>query len=41
MNDEQHLIRDADGKPLEIVGSWSDITARKAAEQARPPRMPV
>jgi PAS domain S-box-containing protein len=34
VNDEQHLIRGADGKPLEIVGSWSDITARKAAEQA-------
>ena len=24
-----------DGKPLEIVGSWSDITARKAAEEAK------
>ena len=35
VNDEQHLIRGADGKPLEIVGSWSDITARKAAEQAK------
>ena len=34
VNDEQHLIRGADGKPFEIVGSWSDITARKAAEQA-------
>jgi adenylate cyclase len=32
VNDEQHLIRGVDGKPLEIVGSWSDITARKAAE---------
>jgi adenylate cyclase len=35
VNDEQHLIRDVDGKPLEIVGSWSDITARKAAEEER------
>ena len=35
MNDEQRLIRDGDGKPLEIVGSWSDITARKAAEEAK------
>jgi adenylate cyclase len=35
VNDEQHLIRGADGKPMEIVGSWSDITARKAAEEAK------
>ena len=35
VNDEQRLIRGADGKPLEIVGSWSDITARKAAEEAK------
>ncbi|MEK1889826.1 MAG: PAS domain-containing protein [Phyllobacterium sp.] len=35
VNDEQQLIRDKKGKPLEIVGSWSDITARKAAEQAK------
>ena len=35
VNDEQHLIRDEDGKPLEIVGSWSDITARKSAEEAK------
>ena len=35
MNDEQHLIRDEKGKPFEIVGSWSDITARKAAEEAK------
>ena len=26
VNDEQHLIRGADSKPLEIVGSWSDIS---------------
>ncbi len=35
VNDEQQLIRDKDGQPLEIVGSWSDITARKAAEEAQ------
>ena len=35
VNDEQHLIRAIDGKPLEIVGSWSDITARKAAEEEK------
>jgi PAS domain S-box-containing protein len=35
VNDEQHLIRGVDGKPLEIVGSWSDITARKAAEEEK------
>ena len=34
VNDEQHLVRSIDGKPLEIVGSWSDITARKTAEEA-------
>jgi PAS domain S-box-containing protein len=34
VNDAQRLVRGADGKPLEIVGSWSDITARKAAEEA-------
>jgi PAS domain S-box-containing protein len=35
VNDEQHLIRGDDGKPLEIVGMWTDVTARKAAEEAR------
>jgi PAS domain S-box-containing protein len=34
VSDEQHLIRDAKGEPLEIVGSWSDITDRKNAEAA-------
>jgi PAS domain S-box-containing protein len=34
LSDEQHLIRDDRGEPAEIVGSWSDITQRKAAEQA-------
>src|ERR1700736_256117 len=35
VNDEQHLIRSDNGKPIEIVGSWSDITARKTAEEAK------
>jgi len=34
VSDEQHLIRDRNGEPLEVVGSWSNIEARKAAEQA-------
>jgi two-component system, sensor histidine kinase and response regulator len=34
VNDEQHMVRDAKGEPFEIVGSWSDITARKEAEAA-------
>jgi two-component system, sensor histidine kinase and response regulator len=34
VSDEQHLIRDAAGRPVEVVGSWSDIDARKAAELA-------
>src|SRR5262245_12056596 len=32
--DEQHLIRDRDGNPVEVVGSWSDVTAPKEAEFA-------
>jgi adenylate cyclase len=34
VNDEQRLIRDGDGQPIEIIGSWSDVTRRKNAEQA-------
>jgi PAS domain S-box-containing protein len=34
VSDEQHLIRDEAGRPVEVVGSWSDIDARKAAELA-------
>jgi PAS domain S-box-containing protein len=32
MYDELKLIRDNSGNPLEILGTWSDITARKQAE---------
>lgn len=32
--DEQHLIRNHDGEPVEVVGSWSDVTAPKEAEIA-------
>jgi PAS domain S-box-containing protein len=35
VNDQQRLIRGVDGKPFEIVGSWSDITARKAGEEEK------
>ena len=34
VNDDQHVIRDERGEPLEIMGSWSDITKRKEAEAA-------
>ena len=32
--DELRLIRDSEGNPVEIVGSWLDITGRKEAEVA-------
>ena len=34
MHDEVRLVRDADGKPVEIAGAWMDITARKQTEEA-------
>jgi PAS domain S-box-containing protein len=34
VNDEQRLVRDENGEPVEIVGSWSDISERKRAEAA-------
>jgi adenylate cyclase len=34
VEDEQHLICDEADAPLEIVGSWSDISARKEAKDA-------
>jgi len=30
--DRQHVIRDERGTPVEVVGSWTDITERKLAE---------
>jgi PAS domain S-box-containing protein len=33
VHDECKLLRDEDGKPLEISGVWIDITQRKQAEQ--------
>jgi len=30
MHDELRLIRSATGEPVEILGSWVDITERKA-----------
>jgi PAS domain S-box-containing protein len=33
VRDELRLIRNAQGEPLEIIGSWSDITDRKQSEQ--------
>src|SRR4029079_13438421 len=34
VSDEQHLVNDQNGNPLEVIGSWSEVTARKTAEQA-------
>jgi adenylate cyclase len=34
VSDTQHLIRDAASEPLEVVGSWSDVSERKQAEIA-------
>ena len=31
--DEQHFLCDEKGQPIEIVGSWTDITPRKEAEE--------
>jgi PAS domain S-box-containing protein len=33
MRDEASLLRDADGRPKEIVGFWTNITERKQAEE--------
>jgi two-component system sensor histidine kinase/response regulator len=34
VNDAQQLIRGEEGQPTEVVGSWSDITERKRAQEA-------
>lgn len=34
IHDEMRLVRDSHGKPLEAVGSWTDITERKKMEEA-------
>ena len=34
MHDEFRLVRDADGNPVEIIGAWMDITARRQMEEA-------
>jgi len=34
VQDELVLYRDANGSPMEIIGTWADITARKEAEQS-------
>jgi PAS domain S-box-containing protein len=34
MHDAMRLVRDAAGRPVEIVGTWVDITDRKQAEEA-------
>jgi len=35
IHDEMQIMRDKTGRPLEIVGSWLDITERRQAEEAR------
>jgi PAS domain S-box-containing protein len=35
LNDRQQVVRDTSGEPVEIVGSWTDVTERKEAEAAR------
>jgi PAS domain S-box-containing protein len=35
VHDERRLVRDPAGAPLEVVGSWLDVTERREAEAAR------
>lgn len=35
IRDDATLVRDADGNPVEVIGSWVDITNRKEAETER------
>jgi PAS domain S-box-containing protein len=34
VSDEQRIVRDALGRPVEVVGAWSDLTTRSQAELA-------
>jgi PAS domain S-box-containing protein len=34
VSDELHIIRDKNGEPLEVIGSWSDVTARRKMGEA-------
>lgn len=34
IRDSQRLVRDAAGRPAEVVGSWLDVTERRAADEA-------
>jgi PAS domain S-box-containing protein len=35
MHDEMRLVRDADGTPLDVIGSWIDVTEQKRSEEER------
>jgi PAS domain S-box-containing protein len=35
MHDEATLVRNSDGRPVDIVGNWIDITERKQAEKEK------
>jgi PAS domain S-box-containing protein len=34
VRDEVRVLRDARGEPVEVIGSWSDVTERRRAEEA-------
>jgi PAS domain S-box-containing protein len=34
IREESKLVRDADGKPMEVIGYWTDITERRRMENA-------
>jgi len=33
VNDNRQVVRDGSGRPVELIGAWTDITERKIAEQ--------
>ncbi len=35
IQDDRRVVRDIPGEPVEIIGSWCDITSRKEAEEER------